>query len=199
MPAKSNVRKSTSKSGGFKFNWWMGLGLVLVIALVGLLVLRFSKAGTAALISCGNYPPNISNVSMQYVYNKGTPNTQNVCMMKSPYAFSPLGTKITPGAAATYCVKGRYVGDISFTAIAYTPNNTTFSSQPSNLSAANSYVRGFGNNWIADPVPGTGGGDVTLACTRVQTPDGATSRIDFVSHGNGLVFMHAIDVVDIHN
>lgn len=44
MPAKSNVRKSTSKSGGFKFRWWMGLVLIALIAVVGVIVVRFSNA-----------------------------------------------------------------------------------------------------------------------------------------------------------
>lgn len=57
MPAKSNVIKSISKSGGFKFKWWMGVGLVVVVALVGVLVLRFSHASTEATCSgsCINY------------------------------------------------------------------------------------------------------------------------------------------------
>ena len=56
MPVKSNVRKSSSKSGGFKFKWWMGLGLVAIIAVIGVVVVRFSNAG-------GNtYPDTVKKV-----------------------------------------------------------------------------------------------------------------------------------------
>ncbi len=42
---KSNVAKSAKKSS-FKFKWWMAVVGVGVIALVGIVVLRFSHAGT---------------------------------------------------------------------------------------------------------------------------------------------------------
>lgn len=42
MSAKSRV--STSKKPGFKLKWWMGLGLVALVALVGVVVIRFSNA-----------------------------------------------------------------------------------------------------------------------------------------------------------
>ena len=43
---KSNVARSAKKQS-FKFQWWMAAIGVGVIALVGILVLRFSHAGTA--------------------------------------------------------------------------------------------------------------------------------------------------------
>ncbi len=46
MPAKSNVRNGASKSGGFKFKWWMGVGLVAIIAVIGVVIVRFSNAST---------------------------------------------------------------------------------------------------------------------------------------------------------
>lgn len=36
--------RTTAKKQGFQFRWWMAAGLVIVVALVGVLVLRFSKA-----------------------------------------------------------------------------------------------------------------------------------------------------------
>jgi len=42
---KSNVAKSAKKSS-FKFKWWMAVVGVGIIALVGIVVLRFSHAGT---------------------------------------------------------------------------------------------------------------------------------------------------------
>lgn len=47
MPSKTNksrVRKASSKKSGFQFKWWMGLGLVVLVAVVGIAVIRFSNA-----------------------------------------------------------------------------------------------------------------------------------------------------------
>ena len=55
---KSNVAKSAKKSS-FKFRWWYAVIAVLVVAVVGIAVLRFShaSAGTSYTIYIGNYDP----------------------------------------------------------------------------------------------------------------------------------------------
>jgi hypothetical protein len=45
--SKSKVVKS-SKSKGFQFKWWMGAIIIGIIAIVGIVVVNFSRAGTAA-------------------------------------------------------------------------------------------------------------------------------------------------------
>ncbi len=47
MAAKKQTKsktRTTTKKQGFQFKWWMAAGLVIVVALVGVLVLRFSNA-----------------------------------------------------------------------------------------------------------------------------------------------------------
>lgn len=47
MPTyKSRTSKSASKKSGFQFRWWMALVLVGVIAVIGIVVIQFSHAGT---------------------------------------------------------------------------------------------------------------------------------------------------------
>lgn len=54
-PSKSRVAKSTNKKSSFRFRWWMGLVLVVLVALVGVLVLRFSNAsGGNRVFTVGN-------------------------------------------------------------------------------------------------------------------------------------------------
>lgn len=43
---KSRVSKSSKKSG-FKFHWWFAMILVLLVAVIGLVIVRFSFAGTS--------------------------------------------------------------------------------------------------------------------------------------------------------
>ncbi len=62
MPTKSKTAKSrTSKTGltkrkGFQFKWWMGVALVLIVALVGIIVLRYSRAAN------GPIPPDAGTI-----------------------------------------------------------------------------------------------------------------------------------------
>lgn len=45
MPTKKTTKSRTSsKKSSFKFRWWMAAGLVAVVAIVGIVVLRFSHA-----------------------------------------------------------------------------------------------------------------------------------------------------------
>ena len=49
---KSRVSKSANKKNGFRFRWWMGLVLVIVVAIVGVVVLRFSRAASVFTLNC---------------------------------------------------------------------------------------------------------------------------------------------------
>ena len=42
---KSKSRTATKKQG-FQFKWWMGLGLVAIIAVIGVVIVRFSNASS---------------------------------------------------------------------------------------------------------------------------------------------------------
>lgn len=45
MVSKQPVKYRTkSKKQGFQFSWWMAVGLVVIVAVVGVLVVRFSRA-----------------------------------------------------------------------------------------------------------------------------------------------------------
>lgn len=59
MAAKKQTRSKTrtsTKKQGFKFRWWMGVLLVLVIAVVGVAVLRFSQAAAGSYTWYYNNP-----------------------------------------------------------------------------------------------------------------------------------------------
>lgn len=44
MPKKSKTRIASKNKTKFQFHWWMGLGLVLLVALIGIVIIRFSNA-----------------------------------------------------------------------------------------------------------------------------------------------------------
>lgn len=55
MPTKkTNKSRTSSKKSSFKFRWWMAAGLVVIVALTGVLVLRFSRASTAPWVPSTN-------------------------------------------------------------------------------------------------------------------------------------------------
>lgn len=68
MPAKKNTSKSRvsnrAKKSGFKFHWWMGVVIVVIIAVVGIIVIRFSHASGSINLTAG-------------ILQGGTPNYQN--------------------------------------------------------------------------------------------------------------------------
>ncbi len=49
--SKSRVAKSVNKKSSFRFRWWMGLALVVLIAIIGVVVVRFSQAGGSRTFS----------------------------------------------------------------------------------------------------------------------------------------------------
>ncbi len=211
MPAKKNTSKSRvsnrAKKSGFKFHWWMGVIIVLIVAVVGIIVLRFSRAsGPIAQVSCpGIHNSYVSEVSMTYNYPKYNSKSQkNVCMMSTSanwrWGDYSNSVRYNPGAAATYCVYGRYVGNVQFRIQARDASGREWPSAVSYLQAQDSNVKGFGSVWAADPAPGTSGGPTPLACARIQTSSGASQGIAYeLLGGNGLVFLDNIQVTDIHN
>lgn len=44
--SKSNVARSASKPGSLRFRWWMALALVVIVAGIGIAVLRYSHAAS---------------------------------------------------------------------------------------------------------------------------------------------------------
>lgn len=74
---KSKTR-TTAKKQGFQFRWWMGLGLVVIIALIGAVVVRFSNAGNSYPNGCwilnqskNKYQYESSPSSCQTAQNRG--------------------------------------------------------------------------------------------------------------------------------
>ncbi len=87
MPIKKKTTKSTTKTRvskqakkqGFKFRWWMGVVIILIVAIVGLVILRFSRAAGRPgyiqghyceftnVISCENMP-----YGQTFIYNGQT-------------------------------------------------------------------------------------------------------------------------------
>lgn len=180
MPNKTNtsrarVSKNTSK-GGFKFRWWMGLGLVIVVAVVGVLVLRFSKAGTAALV--GNPGPYgtqtcTARVNLTHNYSKGTSQTANVCMKRSDLSngLNPLvsdSIQLNPGRPANYCIWGRaQAATAKATNInLYLRKGTeTVGKSSSWIGGAINEVQGYGNQFT------TSGGNNRLICAYTSSPN----------------------------
>lgn len=46
MAKKATKSRISKKKSGFRFRWWMGVGIVVVIAVVGVVVVRFSQASS---------------------------------------------------------------------------------------------------------------------------------------------------------
>lgn len=44
MSANKKTRTATKKQPKFQFQWWMAVGMVVLVALAGVLILRFSHA-----------------------------------------------------------------------------------------------------------------------------------------------------------
>lgn len=108
MPVKSNVRKGANK-GGFKFRWWMVLVLVVVVAVVGIAVLRFSHA------------------SGQYAYIKG----QEPRLASIPAGSNdlPQGGHVFNTTNNLYTLYGRR-NSLGYTFTVHFPNNFTAQVHP---------------------------------------------------------------------
>ena len=107
---KSNVRKSSSKSGGFKFRWWMAVGLVAVVALVGVLVLRFSRASTGNSSYSYNITASAMTGGQPVTTNgvKGNPLVSYRTISASPSPDSQVvsTTALQPGRKYEVCIYG---------------------------------------------------------------------------------------------
>lgn len=184
MPAKkNNVRKSTSKATGkssnFKFKWWMGLGLVVVVALIGVLVVRFSNAAAVALV----YGSGCNRVNLRHDTTKGA-STVNVCQLATGNNSANVFviTTINPGKPSKYCVWGRFYtasGKTRVTMNLYNngvivgsnnPDITASQNNPEILKGserpawdADGGVRGYGTTFSVS------GGNERLACASTKT------------------------------
>lgn len=91
MPTKKNSAKSRvsarSKKQGFKFKWWMGLIIIVVIGGIGLIALRFSQASgyinfTAGVLG-GGYPHYVSGVKGPMVTYRSINSGEQVAVVGS--------------------------------------------------------------------------------------------------------------------
>ena len=195
---KSRVSKSSSKKSGFKFRWWMGLGLVVLVALVGVLVIRFSRAGAIVLANPGNCPRGV----LTQAHSKGAATTSNVCVhtaARGNYVQTPVN--INPGGVGTYCAWGRYVGDV-YLSIGVSAGNDGYSGsyvggRVEHPNPADSNVQGFGSTWSSTPnAAAPGGGSQLLACVRART-----TSINMINYehrgGSGFILWDYVTVSDI--
>ena len=197
---KSRVSKTSTKKSGFKFRWWMGLALVAVVAVVGLLVLRYSKAAGGTVAQFGG--SDCTRVNLTHVYSKGANVTNNVCMGTVDFEEGFVyDASILTGRPATYCVWGRiYTKNPSdLMSIKLTTWGTNLNGRSEGQlvdHTNNSGITGYGTNFTANP-----GGNIKLACVNASTPNVSRFRIDawalksnHADHSSGLVFMDQITV-----
>jgi hypothetical protein len=103
---KSNLSKSAKKSS-FKFRWWYAVIAVLVVAVVGIAVIRLSRAGTAAntyyaanggIKPIANTPSTITYdtaVASNVILSNISGNSTAFYQFSSPIAYQPgVGNKI---------------------------------------------------------------------------------------------------------
>lgn len=175
MPNKTNtsrtrVSKSTSK-GGFKFRWWMGLGLVIVVAVLGVLVLRFSNAGAAALVGGNSNYPCTARVNLTHNYSKGTSQTANVCMKRSNTELNPIvetDVALSPGHPANYCIWGRAQATSAQATninLQLVRGNSIVGESSSWVGGAINEVTGYGTQFS------TSGGNNRLICAHTTSPN----------------------------
>jgi hypothetical protein len=205
MPNKTTTSRARvgkqSNEGGFKFRWWMAAGLVVVVVLVGVLVLRYSKAAGGTVAQFGG--SDCTRVNLTHLYSKGSSVTNNVCEGKvDPEGSFLYDTSVLTGRPATYCVWGRY----------YTKNSSdsmdmwlvVWDTQVANRVQGpiskhlgrNSGISGYGSNFTANP-----GGNVKLACVNTSSPNVGRFQLNAVAvtangntHSDGLVFLDQITV-----
>lgn len=91
---KSKTR-TTAKKQGFQFKWWMGLGLVIIIAVVGVVIVRFSNASsyTNGCWISGGYESSAASCE-QYQKRYGVSPTPAAAMKSSNTNSYPNGCDI---------------------------------------------------------------------------------------------------------
>lgn len=206
MPNKTNtsrtrVSKNTRK-GGFKFRWWMAAGLVVVVALVGVLVLRYSKAAGGTVAQFGGN--SCTRVTLTHVYAKASI-PSNVCLA-TVGIIDNLGRSIyydhnvQVGRPATYCIWGRYSAkpgeepSISLDLIGGGEGYSVARGKSVRYRGSDSGVTGYGTNFQ------TSGDNIKLACTYTDKPGVSQFRVNgdvFTTAGpagNFLVFLDQITV-----
>ena len=174
MYSTKNISKSRvsnkSKKTGFKVKWWMALILVLIVGGVGVAVLRYSQAGSVALVAGSG----CTRVNMLYETKKWGNFSRNVCFAYKDnvnnYATTGTGA-INPGYPANYCVWGRYYGGGQGVRLEIQDANGNWISGNEYYLPSDYYsVRGFGANWISKPSStAPQGGNIRMSCVRAST------------------------------
>ena len=91
---KSRTSKTSTKKSAFKFRWWMGLGLVVLVALIGVLVVRFSHAGAVVLAN----PAGCPRVTLTQAHSKGAATSGLACLQTQRINYVQ-DVNISPGYA----------------------------------------------------------------------------------------------------
>lgn len=81
--SRSNVSKTTKKQS-FKFRWWMAVILVLLVAVVGIVIVRFSRASGNDPIYDAMIASN--NDARITIYVKGQPADGTVSVLQRSYS-----------------------------------------------------------------------------------------------------------------
>lgn len=92
MPTKKNTKKARvskqAKKSKFQFKWWMGVVIIAIVIIVGVVVVRFSFAGTSYTVKIddANGDPKTANKYYLTLYNQGASERGSITYFRStPY------------------------------------------------------------------------------------------------------------------
>lgn len=175
----------------------MGLGLVVLVALIGVLVVRFSHAGAVVLAN----PSGCPRVTLTQAHNKGAATSGPVCLQTNRINYLQ-DVNISPGGIATYCAWGRYAGDAYVKLGVDGPGGGDYTTAPhsgwEHHPASDSNVTGYGAQWNSTPnAAAPGGGSQLLACVRADSTNVTTIDYEVNTATNAVVLWDYITVSDI--
>lgn len=193
---KSRTSKTSTKKSGFKFRWWMGLGLVVLVALIGVLVVRFSHAGAVVLAN----PAGCPRVTLTQAHSKGAATSGLACLQTQRINYVQ-DVNISPGGIATYCAWGRYYGD-AYVKLGVAGPGVPYTNGPHSgweyHPASDAKVTGYGAQWNSTPNNAApGGGSQLLACVRANSTNVRQIDYEVNTATNSLVLWDYITVSDI--
>ena len=168
-PTKSRVSKTSTKKSGFQFRWWMGLILVVIVAGIGIAVIRLSRASSITSIRLYN-GSGCTRVTLNHNTAKATI-PSNVCLLSLtnvPGGSVSLNTSrdilyppYNAGRPGTYCFWGRYsapAGTEFKISTTYSGDGAGSASNPKTFYGSDSGVTGYGTNFSVN------GDNIKLGC-----------------------------------
>lgn len=123
--SKSRLASTAKKKGGIKFRWWMAVILVVIVAGIGIAVLRFSQAGSGMIVTrhgtTNNMVSNGSFIQGQETYGQivGNYNLSNIDRADIQVCWSLMRIP----ASATYTLEVLNWGGSQAAVLPSYPNN----------------------------------------------------------------------------